>query len=462
MRHATAVRAVRVAGTLTVVGAAVVGAGTAAAVGPGPTSATVVRRASAAATRDPLQWPFARTSIWNTPIGTRARYVPARIRGTGFGVDVDWFVITRSTDRAVPVYAPAASGTDPCAGNPERQQAGRHPGPHAPRTQRVPRSLVVAGAAASGDEVGRAVSSAFLQPDRRTLVSYALTARCTPGGPLYGRWSGETSLYGDGIGGGYGESGLSSIGGSVRTGELTGAGPIRHALKLEVWGRYLFDDQATGGARWPASTAGAGATRHYQGSVAALRMGGLLALPPTASASRLGVRSAAGRTLLAALRDYGAYVVGDSGTDTVDLCVEHEAAADYARRTGHPLATDPGLRADMARMIGALAVVDDNAPTSIGGHGARRARWAPPFRAAGSPASSGSTAAGSGAAGAAAPRPARPAAPAPASVMRAGQVAEIDVHDGAPVLAVWAVAVGALCLLLLGLWAGRRAFGSVV
>jgi hypothetical protein len=27
--------------------------------------------------RDPLRWPFSQESIWNTPIGSRAKYVPA-------------------------------------------------------------------------------------------------------------------------------------------------------------------------------------------------------------------------------------------------------------------------------------------------------------------------------------------------------------------------------------------------
>ena len=94
-------------------------------------------------------------------------------------------------------------------------------------------------------------------------------------------------------------------------------------------------------------------------------------------------------------------------------------------------------------MIAALAVVDDNAPTSVGGHGARRAPWAPPLRAPGA-------------------RPSAPAAPvpvpakAPAAAVRAAQVADLEPVRGAPLPAIWAVATGALCLLLLGFWAGRR------
>ncbi|MGZ4612567.1 MAG: hypothetical protein ACXV1K_05250 [Kineosporiaceae bacterium] len=389
-------------------------------------------------TRDPLLRPFARTSIWNTPIGTRARYVPTKIRSTGFGVAIDWFVVTRGTDPAVPAYPAATSGPDPCQATSGR----RAPGPRqAGHSERLPRALLIPGTVTGVGSVPVA-SATFLQPDRTTLVTYRDTTRCTPGGPLYGRWTSTTSLVGGGIAG-PGGSGLSGIGGSIRTGELTGPAPIRHVLKFDVGGRYLFHDQATGGARWPADTAGAEAEQLHGGSVRALLTGALLALPPRSTASRLRVRSAAGRKLLAALRDYGAYVVDGSGHDAVDLHLEHGAAVDYARRTGRALEAHPGLAAEVARMIAALAVVDDNAPTSIGGHGARRAPWAPPLRAPGA-------------------RPSTPAAPvpvaskAPAAAVRAAQVADLEPVHGAPLPAIWAVATGALCLLLLGFWAGRR------
>jgi hypothetical protein len=461
MRRTTAWRAVGLTGAAAVIGAGMsaLAAAPAAshAIVPGPTgrAGTVgpvgtrgastgtparTRGASASSgtpvrTRDPLRWPFARTSIWNTPLGSRARYLPARIASTGFGIDVDWFVVTRAEDRAVPVYRPAGSGQSPCRGTAGGPQAPG-PGP-AVRRQHLPRSLVIPGAGTGADSSSQHDSSAVLQPDGTTLVRYAATARCTPGGPLYGRWSGETSLFGDGIAGGHTGSGMSSIGGSIRTGELTGTAPLRHALKIEVSARYLFYDVATGGERWPARRTDPDAPGRYAGTVQALRMGALLALAPAATAQRLGVRSAAGRRVLAALRDYGAYVVDVSRRDGVDLCVEHSAAADFARRTGHTLDADPGFRADMVRMVRALAVVDDNGPSSIGGHGARRAAWAPPFRAA--------------AASASAPG----AAPSP-SGLTAARIADVESSDLAPTPAIWAVAGGALGLLALGLWSGRR------
>jgi hypothetical protein len=177
-------------------------------------------------------------------------------------------------------------------------------------------------------------------------------------------------------------------------------------------------------------------------------MGALLALPPRATAERLGVGSATGRKIVAALRDYGGYVVDDSGLDAVNLCVEHGAAADVARRIGHALEADPGLQADMARIVAALAVVDDNGPASVGGHGARRAPWAPLLRTAGSRGPAVTT---------------RTTTPAPSPLpIDARQVAEVEPARDAPTVAVTAVAATALLLLALGLWGGRRLAGGRV
>jgi hypothetical protein len=431
MRTSTAPRVV----VLTVVAAvgAAVGAGAAtsgaasAAPSPSPTS-------SMPRTRDPLRWPFARTSIWNTPIGTQARYTPARIRSTIVGVDVDWFVVTRRSDPAVPVYLPASSTEGRCAG---RRQQALVP-PQARRRQHLPRSFLL-------PDTPRGVTSAFLQPDRKTLVSYSATARCVPGAALHGVWSGETSLYGDGIAGGSAGSGMSSIGGSIRTDELTGKAPIRHALRLDIGSRYLFYDAATRGRRWPASRADARAAQQYAGTVEALRMGALLALPPGTTAAGLGVRSKAGTKVLAALRDYGGYVVEDSGADAVHLGVEHRADIDFRKRTGHHIQADAGLGADMARIVTALAVVDDNSASAIGGHGTRRAPWAPPLRVPGAPARK---------------IPPTPTAAPAASAIKAGQVAQLDRIGQPPVLTLWALAVAALGLLGIGLWSGRRLAGG--
>ena len=124
---------------------------------------------------------------------------------------------------------------------------------------------------------------------------------------------------------------------------------------------------------------------------------------------------------------------------------------DFRRRTGHALEADGGLRADMARMVRALAVVDDNGARSIGGHGVRRARWAPPFRASGSPARRAVPAGGATSAGTPGPS---------ASAIATAQVAQLEPIRSVPAPVVEALAGGALALLALGLWSGRRVAGG--
>lgn len=330
------------------------------------------------ATRDPRQWPFSRQSIWNTPIGSGARYVNTGLTSGGFGVDTDWFVITKKSDPKVPTYMAATFGEGRCAGTTAQQQAPWHP--ESTRPQYVPRDLVIPDAVTHGGIYSTPNStSAFLQPDGKTLVNYNVTARCQKGSPLYGQWFGETSLYGDGIAGGHGGSGMSSIGGDIRTGELFGSDPIRHALKVEIWGKYMYYDTATGGKRWPAQLADGAAPQTYQGKVKAVRMGALFALPPSVTAKQLGVTSAAGRKLFDAMQNFGGYLVDDTGLDAVALCVEHQAQVQYQQRTGHDVAQDPALQREFARIMRAAKVVDNNAKNQIGGPGTRRAALAPPF-----------------------------------------------------------------------------------
>lgn len=327
------------------------------------------------ATRDPLLWPFAQDSIWNMPIGADARYVPAGITSQGLQTDIDWLVVSRESDPELPVYMPGEFWPRRCRGTTPQQQAQWHPEAGAPI--HVPVDLLIPEPDKAWNPNS---SSAFLKPDGRTLVSFNATARCEPGGPVYGVWFGEQDLYGDGIDGGHGGSGMSSIGGSIRPGELFGDEPIRHALKLNIGGEFMFYDpaSATPGYRWPARLADSYAPTGYTGQEPALEMGALLAIPPNVTAEQLGLQTAVGKKLFAAFRDYGAYVVDDSGGSNL-LCVEQAAYEEYRAITGRTIDDDTSLDGDMTKLMAALHVVDNNGPNAIGGGGARRAPLAPPF-----------------------------------------------------------------------------------
>ena len=221
--------------------------------------------------------------------------------------------------------------------------------------------------------------------DAATLA--ATSHRCSGGAAGTGA---RVRLTGTGMPKGHATS-LLAPGGAVSAAELAGERPLRHALALSVPGTQL-----------PAGT--------------------LLALPPGLAAA-LRPRTATGRRLLAALRDYGAYV---SATRTsavrIRLRTDVAAAGDAA---GLPV-LDATTRADLATMVGALAVVT------------KRPRSTPP------------------AAPVPAPSPTASAQVAPPVAVAARPVADVTPVRRAPGGVLWALAGAAVVLLVVGLRAGRR------
>ncbi len=326
--------------------------------------------------RDKNMWPFACDSIWNVPIGANANYVNAYIGSKGIGVDTEWYITTKDSDPAVSTYMPPTFSPGRCSGTIPQQQAQWHP--EASQPMKVPYNLIIPDATTTYTPNG---SSAFLKPDGRTLVSFTTTTRCQQGGPLYSNWFGQQDIYGDGIEGGHGGSGMSSIGGSIRPGELINNIPIRHALKIDIWGKWLHYNSSspTPGHRWPAPLADANAPNQYQGSNPALVMGSLLAIPPNVTAQSLGLTSIAGQKIFQAMQDYGAYIVDDSGWDYNYLCVEQSAEVEYSTVTGHDLSGDAALQADFTKIIANVKVVNNNGANSIGGGGSPRQPLPPPI-----------------------------------------------------------------------------------
>lgn len=350
---------------------------------------------AAETTRDPWLWPFAATSIWNTPIGSTATYVAAGhfTPATWVAADVEIHRKLNGADPLRPVFG-ASNWTARCADRSQPQNVSVN----------LPDDFVLDSVVTTGGryETPNDVA-ALLRPDG-TLVQIEPLARCTAGGDVFGyvNAKGSERLDGAGTYGAHWGSGLSSIGGSLRHGELTGDLPIRHALKLNVPGDLLNYDAGnpettTGGVvlrgkgyRWPADRNDGGAPGDYKGTDPAVTMGALVAVPPSVTADGLGLRTAPARRLFDALRDYGAYIVDNSGADTRDadgnltwrqyaFGVGAEAATEFAERQGYAINQDRSAGgaagdwfADVNKLIGALAVVDDNAPGTVGGSGARR------------------------------------------------------------------------------------------
>ena len=332
-----------------------------------------VHPALAGTDRDPWLWPFAANSIWNTPIGSHARYAPAGFEAAGHvGVDVEYHLELGNGDPLTPLYAPRSFSAR-CG--PGTSFFGRLP---------LPAGFVLADAAPP-DTPNNVV--ALRLPDRRTVKQIEPGARCQAGGPMYGYLSArDVDLYGDGIEGSHYGSGLSGLGGTLRRGELLAQGPITHVLKVNVWAKkYLAYTSSRPGWRWPATNAdGYASPTTYGGRNPELVMGSLLALKPWLTPGALGITTPVGRKLFDALRDYGAYVVDDTAWDQHALVVESGVPEEIAAAHGLDMASGP-LAAEINTLFRHLSIVVNNGKASVGGGGRPRAPRAPPLRAVDDP-----------------------------------------------------------------------------
>src|SRR5439155_2199388 len=128
-------------------------------------------------------------------------------------------------------------------------------------------------------------ATAIRVADGHKLIPAQPMARCTAGGTATMMWSQkDEALLGTGNSGAHGRSMLSSLGGVIRLGELVPGGTIRHALKVNLFGRDNYYT-GSGSYRWPATTADGCAPGCYGGAVPAPRRGSLLSLPPSIDAN---------------------------------------------------------------------------------------------------------------------------------------------------------------------------------
>src|SRR5213596_1446636 len=360
----------------------------------GPTAAVDSRSRSPspnAVVRDPLTWPFSRDSIWNLPIGASAVYVPGNIKKpTAYGMttDVDVLVLTPNAP-STPVYynGDAWSGGSRC----DKQGSSLFSAP-------IPTNFVVPGAGPGNpDGTTPNYATAILAADGHTLIQGQPMARCTPNGTATMMWSQQNEdLFETGNSGAHGGSMLSSLGGVIRLGELVPGGTIRHTLKVNLYGRDNYYT-GSGSYRWPATTADGCAPGCYGGSVPALRMGSLLALPPSVDVNSMGLETDAAKILAHAFQDYGGYTVDDAAWSVYAVATEYSPSGkvddEFGAAWGFPISPasrDVPWARDMDRIFGDLAVVDNwdaaswqaasasNGTEGAGG-GAPRVSWAPDF-----------------------------------------------------------------------------------
>jgi hypothetical protein len=338
-------------------------------------------------TRDPLKQPFASTSIWNMPIGSNAQYVAANMSGNPG--NTIWALMPGVDDEKI-VLTPTAPMTALYASNAGWTGKDRCPATGALLlTVPMPSNYVVPNSTGNN-------SAAFLMADKRTIVQTQPLARCSAGAPGTSMTThANVDLYGPGITGSHGGSGLSALGGSIRLGELRPGmleGP-HHALKVAVYAKEALYRCTTGSDcyRWPAVTRDSYAVGWYgtanNNGNAAMKMGALLAIPYSTSIASLNLETAVAKQLAWTLQNYGAYIVDDTYAPGFMLDVESgpagdkraEFQADWGFSMVQKVADNTAWRRDMQKLVQALYVVNNNTPTTIGGGGTPRQPLAPPI-----------------------------------------------------------------------------------
>lgn len=337
-------------------------------------------------TRDPLKWPFSQYSIWNMPIGSKAVYVHAKIeKATQSGMTIDEDYIVMSPDAPLVDIYENFAGWDKSKSRCQIQGKLLFSAP-------IPKSFVVSPTTWDGTTPNAGL--AVLMPDRRTIRQTQPFAFCDPSKGATSQYVfDQQDIYGPGMYGAHGGSGLSALGGAIRIGELTPtSGAIRHALKVNLYGRKnIYYDSKTQGFRWPALRADGYASENYSKDrtlepVKACRMGALLALPSRMNLDSLAFETQPARILAEAFQNYGAYLVDDTGWDVYAIITEWSPngrfSEEFKKNWGFSFAQSskntPWSR-DMDRIFLNLHVVDNNNSSSIGGGGIPCLPLAPVF-----------------------------------------------------------------------------------
>ena len=344
------------------------------------------------AQRDPLKWPFAKTSIWNMPIHSNAVYVPGNIQDAAhFEVDEDVIIMTPNE----PLMDVKTNYTGWSAGGDARCS---EQGPTL-FTAPIPQNFIFSNAIWHGNTPNSGASILLTNGKIKQTQPFAKCSN-TLATSQYVWNENECELTGECIVGAHGGSHLSAIGGALRVGELT-SGQIKHVLKLNLWGLENFYPGNTG-HRWPAITADGGfddpnSGNGYGGTNPELRIGALLAVHKDAvlesvANNSLGLKTEAALILARALQNYGGYTVDNTGWDDYAIITEIGPAGrvsdEFKSLYGYDMNAygflDTPWATDIRKLFMSLYVISNNDETNIGGGPTqdfvnRRAPMAPDF-----------------------------------------------------------------------------------
>ena len=333
--------------------------------------------------RNKFLWPFSKTSIWNTPIGSNATYVDADFGTLGLVyADAEYIYQSSAADPVQKVYL--IGGWVP--------RVPIEPTPsyisiHIADNYIVPDATLVPYNTPNN-------AAAMIEPDSLNYYELEPLTRPDYGGKVYAynaNLNGEAtqSIKGEGTWGAHFGSGLSTLGGSIRSGEINGPDPIRHAIKLEFDTHVFWKNPADAAQsyRWPAYNCDGNTSSYgiYNTSNKAQTVGALLAIPPSIKLESLNLKTAQAKKIFQTLQDYGAYIVdatGDgykpNGGYSVTVCAEKKVVDTEFNFQGSP---DVNLNwfNDFKVLLKSLKIVDNNSPATIGGGGTPRQSLAPDF-----------------------------------------------------------------------------------
>jgi len=344
---------------------------------------------ASAQTRDPYKQPFSSSSIWNLPIGTGAQYVKATIKqSTQYGMTVDPDIIVLKPTQPVTPIVYNGDGWD---GGSRCDKQG-----NTLFSAPWPTNFIVPGA--SGTDTPN-YSGAILGADNVTIYQAQPMAHCTSTGPVTALVQyPSVKINGDGIQGAHGGSGLSSIGGTIRLGELAPNAPsIRHAFKVNLYAKENYYHIAPY-YRWPAVQADGYASGNYGGTNPAVQPGSLLALDTTLDISNMGFETTPGKMLAWTFQNYGAYIVDDTAWDVYAIETEQspdgDVVSEFQKNWGFTI--DPSSKntpwgRDMDRIFTNLSVVNNwnqnlynqvvSSNGTLGAGGGKPLQpWAPPLQ----------------------------------------------------------------------------------
>lgn len=275
--------------------------------------------------RDPLEQPFASWSIWNLPIGSESRYVNANLvmtSNTFVSTDQEIILLDNSqplTDIMKNTNSWTGNYRDRCPA----QGASLGKAPLPPTFFNSQNMIQWPGNQGVAILMKDGVTIRQTQP-----LSHCQGSPFTAGTPFI-----DVNLYTDGIKGAHGGSGLNTLGGTIRFGELMPDSkgvvlPVRHALKLNLNAATNYYPGADWKScfRWPADGcdgyAHDGGDTAYGGKVPQLMVGALLAIPKSVDINSLGLTTAPGKALAWTLQNYGGYICDDIVADKVAIPTE--------------------------------------------------------------------------------------------------------------------------------------------